>query len=45
MEMKPTRRTDPWSLFDEDDAREALNIAEKCFEVAKGVYDFYFSVS
>jgi len=27
-------RTDPWSLFDEEDAKEALNLAERCFDLS-----------
>jgi len=34
-------RTDPWNLFGEEDAREALDMAEKCFRVAKGIYLTY----
>jgi HEPN domain-containing protein len=31
-------RTDPWSLFDEEDAREALDTAERCFQLANEVF-------
>jgi HEPN domain-containing protein len=32
-----TTHTDPWSLFDEDDAREALDMAQKCFKSANEI--------
>jgi len=31
-------RTDPWSLFDKEDAREALDMAERCFDLAKEIF-------
>jgi HEPN domain-containing protein len=31
-------RTDPWSLFDEEDAKEALAMAEKSYSIAEEVY-------
>jgi HEPN domain-containing protein len=34
-------RTDPWSLFGEEDAKEALDMAEKCYDVAKEIYLTY----
>jgi len=34
-------RTDPWSLFDEDDAREALGMAERCYGLADEIYTAY----
>ncbi len=33
---------DPWQLFGEEDAKESLTIAEKCFSLAKKVFNFYF---
>jgi len=33
-----TTRTDPWSLFDEEDAREALSSAERCFDLAVDMF-------
>ena len=33
-----TTRTDPWSLFDEGDGKEALNLAERCFSLAEKVF-------
>jgi len=34
-------RTDPWSLFDEEDAREALEMAERCYRLAEKIYVTY----
>jgi len=34
-------RTDPWSLFNEDDAREALGMAESCYRLAEEIYVTY----
>jgi len=34
-------RTDPWSLFDEEDAREALEMAEHCYSIAEEIYTAY----
>lgn len=31
-------RRDPWSLFDEDDAREALGMAERCYGLAEQIF-------
>lgn len=31
-------RTDPWTLFDEEDAREAFTLTEKCFGLAIEVF-------
>ena len=31
-------RTDPWSLFDKEDAKEALDLAERCFELAGQIF-------
>ena len=31
-------RTDPWSLFDEDDAREAFGMAERCYGLAEQIF-------
>lgn len=31
-------RTDPWSLFDREDASEALDMAEKCFALAGEIF-------
>lgn len=36
-----TTWTDPWSLFDEKDAREALEMAEKCYRLAEEIYAGY----
>lgn len=36
-------RRDPWELFGEDDAREALGIARRCGAVARRVFAFYFT--
>ena len=33
-----TTHTDPWSLFDEKDAQEALGMAEKCFTLSEQIY-------
>lgn len=33
--------TDPWSLFSEEDAREALEMAEKCYCLAEEIYRNY----
>ena len=33
--------TDPWSLFDESDAREALEMAERCYSLADEIYTAY----
>ena len=38
-------RTDPWSLFDEDDAREALEMAERCYSLAEVIYTAYLKES
>lgn len=31
--------SDPWSLFDEEDAKEALGMAEQCFKAAAQILD------
>lgn len=36
-----TSRTDPWSLFDEDDAKEALEIAERCYSLSDEIFFEY----
>ena len=38
-----TTYRDPWQLFGEKDAQESLAIAEKCFSLARRVFDFYFA--
>lgn len=38
-------RTDPWSLFDEEDAREALEMAERCYSLAEEIYTAYLKES
>jgi len=37
-----TTRTDPWSLFKEEDAREALEMAERGYLLAEEIYGAYF---
>ena len=34
-------RTDPWSLFDEEDAIEALRMAERCYSLADEILTAY----
>jgi len=34
-------RTDPWSLFDKQDAEEALATAERCYSLAEEIYTTY----
>lgn len=34
-------RTDPWALFDEEDARDALAMAERCYTLAEEIYSKY----
>jgi len=34
-------RTDPWSLFDKEDAKEALGMAEHCYSLADEIYRAY----
>ena len=34
-------RTDPWSLFDEEDAIEALKMAERCYSLADEILTAY----
>lgn len=36
-------RRDPWELFGEDDAREALEMARRCVAVARQVFAWYFT--
>jgi len=36
-------RTDPWSLFTEEDAREALELAEKCYGIVENIYSIYIN--
>ena len=36
-----TTRTDPWNLFGEEEAGEALQMAEKCYGIAKEIYLTY----
>jgi HEPN domain-containing protein len=36
---------DPWSVFNEDDARKALEIMQKCLTVAEKFYQFYYPPS
>ena len=31
-------RTEPWSLFDEEDAREAFGLSQRCFDLAVGIF-------
>lgn len=38
-------RTDPWSLFNEDNAGEALEMAEKCYRLADEIYMAYLQES
>ena len=33
-----TTWTDPWNLFDEEDAKEALSMAENCFSLALEIF-------
>jgi len=33
--------TDPWSLFGEEDAREALEMAEACYRLSEWIYTNY----
>lgn len=33
--------TDPWSLFGEEDAREALEMAETCYRLSEWIYTNY----
>ncbi len=35
-------RTDPWTLFTKEDAKEALNIAERSYSIAEKIYSRYF---
>ena len=37
-----TTRTDPWTLFKEEDAREALEMAERGYLLAEEIYGAYF---
>lgn len=36
-----TTRTDPWSLFNEEDAKEALEMAERCYRLADEIVAFF----
>jgi HEPN domain-containing protein len=36
---------DPWSLFNESDAKKALDIMRKCSAVAENFYQFYYPPS
>jgi HEPN domain-containing protein len=36
-----TTHTDPWSLFEENDAKEALELADKCFTLSEEIYLSY----
>ncbi len=36
-----TTRTDPWSLFKEEDARQALAMSERCYRLAEEIYVKY----
>lgn len=38
-------RTDPWSLFDEEDAKIALDMAEKCYHLSEEIYRAYIEDS
>ena len=38
-------RTDPWSLFDRDDAKEALEMSENCYSLAEKIYMTYLKES
>jgi hypothetical protein len=33
--------TDPWSLFDENDAKEALGLADQCFTLSEEIFLSY----
>ena len=37
--------TDPWSLFSEVDAKEALEMAERCYSLAEEIYTTYLKES
>jgi HEPN domain-containing protein len=32
----------PWQIYGEGEAREAIQIAKRCFDVSRKVYDFYW---
>ena len=36
-----TTRTDPWSLFDENDAGEAMEMATRCYQLAEKIYSIH----
>jgi HEPN domain-containing protein len=36
-----TTRTDPWSLFNKEDAEEALAMSERCYSLAEEIYTAY----
>jgi len=40
-----TTHTDPWSLFDENDAKEALELADKCFALSEQIFLAYTGAS
>jgi len=40
-----TTHTDPWSLFDENDAKEALELADKCFAPSEQIFLAYTGAS
>lgn len=33
---------DPWTLFGEEEGREALETAKRCVQLARRVFGFYF---
>ena len=35
-------RTDPWTLFGKQEAKEALDLAEKAFKISERVFNSYF---
>jgi len=40
-----TTNTDPWSLFDENDAKEALELADRCFALSEQIFLAYTGAS
>jgi HEPN domain-containing protein len=35
----------PWQIYGEEEAKEAIQIARRCFEISKKVYNFYWGTS
>lgn len=38
-------KTDPWTLFGKEEAKEALELAEKAFKISESIFNSYFQAA